>query len=72
MKNPMMDGRIAYSMGRILYNESNFDDAMDQLEEAAGIFQDLNNRLMLVKILILQANIMIEQDNQKRAGKILD
>ena len=67
-----MNGRLAYTMGRILYQESNVDEAIDCLDDALDIFQDLNNKLMLIKILILQANIYIDGENHTKAEKLLE
>ena len=70
--NPMMNGRIAYSFGRVMYGKGDLSDASDYIDESIEIFQDLNNKGQLASLYLLKANILIDRKRLKRVDKYID
>jgi tetratricopeptide (TPR) repeat protein len=61
-----------YLVAKILFKEQDFDEALDYIEDAIEIFEELNNKLKIGDLLILNAEIMIKLNKIKKAQRSLD
>ena len=68
----MMNGRITFSFARVMYGKGDLSDASDYIDESIEIFQDLNNKVQLVSLYLLKANVFIDMKKLKRVEKCLD
>jgi len=70
--NPMMNGKIAFSMAQAQYNNSDWSDALDSIEDSIDVFQDLNNKLMLSRSYAIKTDILIQKGKTSSAEKSLE
>ncbi len=68
----MMNGKIAFSMAQAQYNNSDWSDALDSIEDSIDVFQDLNNKLMLSRSYAIKTDILIQKGKTSSAEKSLE
>ena len=67
---PILKARYSWLMAKINLIEDQLDDALDYVEEAIDIFDEINNKIKLCDTLLLKAQILVKMDKQKKAEKI--
>lgn len=67
---PILKARYSWLMAKINLIEDQLDDALDYVEEAIDIFDEINNKIKLCDTLLLKVQILVKKDKQKKAEKI--
>ena len=70
--NPMMNGKIYFNLAMINIKNSEKEDALENIDDAIDIFNDLNNKSMLSQLYIMKGNIYIDINKIKKGEKALN
>ena len=69
-KIPIIEARNSLLMGKLLLKENSLSDALDYIDEAIDIFDELNNKMKMADSMLTKIKILITKGKKDKALKI--